>query len=380
MITKEVKYKTKGFDGLKSKIDTDELVQINSIETDMLSVENKVIFDRIIESYTKVINGEPLLQRDFILTGHEMEEYSKLYPEEQAKYLVYRYKYNKYPELQLLGEYPPCLQIEPSSICNYRCIMCYQTDNFFSNKSSGHMGYMSLELYKDIIDQVEGNVEAVTLASRGEPLLNRDIEGMLSYSAGKFLGLKINTNASLLTENLSHTILSNIDLGTVVFSLDSVNKEEYEKIRVNGIYEKVIENISRFKKIKDTCYPSSRVITRISGVKMNSNQNLKSMESMWMQYVDQTGFTNYTPWHSTYDNQEKEVSSPCTDLWRRMFVWQDGSVNPCDYDYKSTLSFGNTVNSTISDLWLSNRYNEIRELHKNDKRNMMDPCKRCPMT
>ena len=77
MITKEVKYKTKGFDGLKSKIDTDELVQINSIETDMLSVENKVIFDRIIESYTKVINGEPLLQRDFILTGHEMEEYSK---------------------------------------------------------------------------------------------------------------------------------------------------------------------------------------------------------------------------------------------------------------------------------------------------------------
>ena len=78
--------------------------------------------------------------------------------------------------------------------------MCYQIDKSFSNKSSGFMGYMEFDLYKNIIDQIEGKVEAVTLASRGEPLLNKNFTKMIEYSSGKFLGFKINTNASLLTE------------------------------------------------------------------------------------------------------------------------------------------------------------------------------------
>ena len=50
--------------------------------------------------------------------------------------------------------------------------MCYQADKSFSNKSNGYMGHMTLELFKKVIDEIEGNIEAVTLASRGEPTLN----------------------------------------------------------------------------------------------------------------------------------------------------------------------------------------------------------------
>ena len=62
------------------------------------------------------------------------------------------------------------------------------------------MGKMSLETYKATIDQCVGNVEFISLASRGEPLSNPLIDQMLEYSSGKFLNLKINTNASLLNE------------------------------------------------------------------------------------------------------------------------------------------------------------------------------------
>ena len=55
-------------------------------------------------------------------------------------YLSYRYKYNKFPSLKYLDDYPPCIQIEPTSICNLRCIMCYQSDKSFSVKSGGFMG------------------------------------------------------------------------------------------------------------------------------------------------------------------------------------------------------------------------------------------------
>ena len=70
-------------------------------------------------------------------------------------------------------------------------------------------------------------------------------------------------------------------------------------------------------------------------------------------------------------NEINDIEDPCTDLWRRMFVWWDGKVNPCDYDYKSTLSVWNAQNMSIKDIWTSEAYQEIRNKHlkKNRKKN-----------
>ena len=106
------------------------------------------------------------------------------------KYLVHRYRYEIYPQKKIIDEYPPLIQIEPSSICNFRCVFCFETDKSFTNKKNGFMGTMKVELFKKIIDQIENNVQFVTLASRGEPLSER-IDEMIKYtSVNKF---KINT-------------------------------------------------------------------------------------------------------------------------------------------------------------------------------------------
>ena len=36
------------------------------------------------------------------------------------------------------------------------------------------MGHMSIDVFKKCIDELEGNIEAITFASRGEPTLNKD--------------------------------------------------------------------------------------------------------------------------------------------------------------------------------------------------------------
>ena len=106
--------------------------------------------------------------------------------------------------------------------------MCYQSDKSFSSKSNGFMGHMSMNTFCKIIDEVEGNVEAITFASRGEPTLNKDFSKMLKYCESKFLALKLNTNASMLNERLINEILSS-DLQTIVFSIDEKDKELKEK-------------------------------------------------------------------------------------------------------------------------------------------------------
>ena len=53
---------------------------------------------------------------------------------------------------------------------------------------------------------------------------------MLRYCEGKFLALKLNTNASMLNENLIHELLAS-DLQTIVFSIDAKDKDSYEKMK-----------------------------------------------------------------------------------------------------------------------------------------------------
>ena len=111
------------------------------------------------------------------------------------------------------------------------------------------MGHMELDTFKRIVDQAEGNIEFISLASRGEPMVARKIEKMLEYANGKFLNLKINTNASVLDEKKCHSILSN-NVKTLVFSADAASESLYRKLRENGELNKVLSNINLFKKIK----------------------------------------------------------------------------------------------------------------------------------
>jgi MoaA/NifB/PqqE/SkfB family radical SAM enzyme len=316
----------------------------------------------------------------FLPKGFEEQEAIGLNKKDFLTYVAYRYRYNTYPITKTLSDYPPCVQIEPTSMCNFRCVMCYQIDKSFSGKSHGHMGMMDLNVYKKAIDELEGNVQALTLASRGEPLMNPDIEEMISYTGNKFLGFKLNTNASLLTEKRCHILLQS-GLKTLVFSADAADKDTYEKIRINGKFEKVYQNIKRFSEIKAKQYPKSKIITKVSGVNISQEgQNFDEMTNIWGDLVDDVAFVYYNPWESAYDNEENTLIAPCSDLWRRMFLWQDGRVNPCDYDYKSTIFFGSQPTfgkNSLKEIWHSDVYKKLREKHLTKSRSKIEPCKRC---
>ena len=352
--------------GLKQVLD-DKKNLIN-LSTDHLKIIENIKQDL----YFSGTKGRP----KFAFSSNVIKEIQSVNPAEIPKYLVHRYRYEIYPQLRIADDFPPYLQIEPTSICNYRCVFCYQTDNKFNKRSSGHMGHMKLDTFKFIIDQAKDNIEFISLASRGEPLLCPDFKEMLSYTRDKFFNLKINTNASLLDEEMSHAILKS-GVKTLVFSADAADSVLYSKLRVNGKLEKIVKNIKKFQEIKFKNYSKSKIITRVSGVKVSKEQKLNNMENYWGDLVDQVAFVDYLPWENVYNSKYSKIETPCSDLWRRMFIWWDGKANPCDVDYKSQLSVGDINNKNISELWTSNYYNKLRQQHELKLRSDASPCNRC---
>ena len=348
-----------------------------ALEEPSNTVQLSIYFQTILESVKGDLFATGSLDRPrFGLSPHVVKEIDLLAERDVARYLVHRYRYEIHPQLYLLDDYPPYLQIEPTSICNYRCVFCYQTDNSFTRRSNGFMGHMTLDTFKNLIDQAQGNVEFISLASRGEPMLCKDIKAMLAYTRGKFLNLKLNTNASLLEEDKVHVILES-GVKTLVFSVDAAEEPLYSQLRVNGSLEKVLANIERFQKIRETQYPEVKIITRVSGVKVRAEQDLDGMVSYWGGLVDQVAFVDYVPWENVYAAPYTNVATPCSDLWRRMFVWWDGQINPCDVDYRSTLSAGLLGEKGLRQLWRSESYETLRSGHIDGRRTSVPPCDRC---
>ena len=100
-----------------------------------LNIKDKEIISIVLKSYENIFMGKYLSKKEFILTLQEINEFFNIKEENILTYVVYRYKYNQFPKLKILDTYPPNIQIEPTSICNLRCIMCYQSDKSFSSKS-----------------------------------------------------------------------------------------------------------------------------------------------------------------------------------------------------------------------------------------------------
>ena len=346
----------------------------NKIGLDKINTNDHSILDTAVQDLNH--NYEKKNKSNFALSKNVIDEILSLNENEILRYLVFRYKYEIFPLIKKLDKYPPYLQIEPSSICNYRCVFCFETDKTFTNKKNGFMGKMDKNLFKNIIDQIHGNIEFISLASRGEPLANPDVPEMLEYCSNKFLNLKINTNASLLDEKKIHAILAG-GVKTLVFSADAADEKLYSELRVNGNLKKVLKNIEKFQNIREKKYSKNPIITRVSGVKFNDKQNFDEMIKLWSGLVDQVAFVDYNPWENSYQKSSNDIKEPCSDLWRRMFIWWDGKINPCDVDYKSLLSVGNIKDNNISNLWLSKQYNEYREDHLNSNRRKIKPCNSC---
>jgi hypothetical protein len=255
--------------------------------------------------------------------------------------------------------------------------MCFQVDNSFS-RDRRFIGMMDFDLFTSVVDQAaEHGCHSITLASRGEPTMHPRFGEMVGYLKEKgILDAKINTNATKLTERLAHQILE-ADIATVVFSVDAATKDTYERIRVRGKFDEVVENVARFNDIRAKHYPDSSITTRISGVAVEATQNPEEMNAFWSRYVDQVAIVSEVPRWDTYNNEVSTNERACPIFYERMYVWYDGVCNPCDFDYKSLLAVGDATKDSISSIWQGERMERYRALHNARGRPTLTPCDRC---
>ena len=306
---------------------------------------------------------------------HNKKNVNKVY-----RYINFRFFFEQVSLKKIETDYPPYLLIEPVSTCNLRCPFCFQTDKTFTKKP--FMGTMKLDLFKNIIDQAnELGVGAITIASRGEPTLHKDLGEMLKYAKSKenIFEIKLNTNATKLTEGLCNQIFES-EVNQVVISADHYEKKTFEELRKNSNFETIVKNVKLlFETRKKFKNPLTEI--RVSGIDFYKSTNKNIFRDFWIKISDEVTIGDALERWDTYNNKpHPEINDPCENLWDRMYIWFDGKVNPCDADYKSYLSYGNVNEFSIKKLWNSKIIKNIRNKHTTNQRSEIDPCNKCGVT
>ena len=297
-------------------------------------------------------------------------------------YREYRRQWQENPKQGIISPFPLHISLETTNLCNLHCPMCART----MKHRKGLMDkpqFMDYDLFAKIIDEgIHHGLKAIKLnAGDSEPLTAKDISKRVRYAKEQgILEVMINTNATLLTEKISSSLVE-AGLDRLLVSFDSPYKARYEKIRVGASFDKVVKNLHNFVKIRGN---RERPILRLSMVKMKDNQHeIEAFKEMWRGTADLLAVLDYQN-PQGMDDSSRAVYKPrlkpnfiCSQLWQRLQVRVNGSVTPCCGDYLNELKLGNAANLKITSLWKGKKLQRLRNLHRSGRFSEIPTCRSC---
>ena len=201
------------------------------------------------------------------------------------------------------------LEIEITNDCNLRCIICPRT-----SKMGREIGYMDLDLFEKIIDEA-GETGAMSLhfSGLGESHLHPQARDMFAYAKEKGLEVGLWTNGLNLDEELSREIIEKGLLDYIIFGLDAATKETYSKVKGVDLFDKAVENINRFLKLKKERVTGMEKDTHgwwgqvkpIIGVQI---LKMKENDAEIEQFMDKWDYMDKTKKMINYKNRSQELN------------------------------------------------------------------------
>jgi len=138
-----------------------------------------------------------------------------------------------------LDSFPTIYNMSNSSVCNLSCIMCVR-----NNIEDDHV------LMQKAMNDVAGhlaNARRIKLTGMGDPFARSDTRNFM-INTGPFTNITIDliTNALLLPKYWNQ--IKHHHFSVLVVSVDAATKSTYEKIRIGGKWENLLESLDLIKK------------------------------------------------------------------------------------------------------------------------------------
>lgn len=276
------------------------------------------------------------------------------------------------------------LYVEPSSVCNLNCKMCFR--NLWFDEKYELMNDKTVDNLKESI--ASGGFNTVFFGGMGEPLAHPRITELIEFAHKSGKQTELITNATLLNKETSQKLVS-ARLNTLWVSMDGFSRDSYEQIRRGSMFDLITKNLADFGAVR------GKTQLGITFVLMAENEyeleNINAFaDSVGADFINLSHVIPSAPideentlYNSDYPvgtmerfslTKSEKLRDKCPFIENGCcFVRQDGEVIACmqllhnSYTYLYTerrrvysKSYGNINKNSLNDIWQSREYAEFR--------------------
>jgi radical SAM protein with 4Fe4S-binding SPASM domain len=273
---------------------------------------------------------------------------------------------------------PLAMMIEPSSRCNLKCPLCAAGAGLIKREKTE----LDFDIYRRLIDTYSSSLLYILLFNQGEPFINRDFLEMVDYARRRRIYTITSTNGHYIKtmEKARDIVKSGLD--EIRVSLDGLTAEVYNRYRLGGDFNRVIEGIGLLVKAKKEIRSFTPIIEiqilltsdtekQINKAREFGKQLGADMVSVkTLQLLDGRSGAEFLPeddTHSRYERTENGLSirgrirNRCRRLYFQMQVNSDGRVVPCCFDKDGRFVFGNISNGNLPGIWRGGDFRSFRK-------------------
>jgi radical SAM protein with 4Fe4S-binding SPASM domain len=266
---------------------------------------------------------------------------------------------------------------------------------------------MDVGMYRRLLDEIGAYVFMILFWDWGEPFLHPGAFDMIADAHRKEIKVVASTNGNVFSDPRKADDAIRCGLDTVIFAIDGISPETYERYRHKGDYEKAVQGIRTIVERKKVL--SSRTpLVNFRFIVMRHNEHevprLPSLvrelgaDALTLKTLNPSADDTYGDMQTksekkdnpllplnphyrrfVYDEQGNPVrlrQNVCRNPWNAATVHWNGTVCPCTYDFDERYALGDLKKGSFREIWEGPAYRAFRaRFRRNDPTDYF--CKEC---
>ncbi len=311
--------------------------------------------------------------------------------------------------------FPPFLEIEPTTVCNLKCICCEHT--YWKEPPKN----MTFEQFKKIFDDF-GRPKWLGLTGIGSSYLNKDYHKMLAYAKSKGTIIEVFDHFAHFKNDDEIKELIKIGPDFQFISTYGASKNSFEKVCVGSDYTKIEKNLRTFVRLKKQMKKRFPILNFHYIITSKSKDELLDFLDFLNSLNTDIGEVLVTPLLHSFKEAEKYAVEIDGEYVKKIkekaakykipitinmcakqkteglekkpsinnckeyimpFIFVTGDVTPCcgqneanAREWQKKMSLGNALEKPFREIWYSPRYKQMRKMIRNNK--CPNECALCP--
>jgi radical SAM protein with 4Fe4S-binding SPASM domain len=176
----------------------------------------------------------------------------------------------------------------------------------------------------------------------------------------------------LLADTMPDSLFMDIDY--MVLDVDAVDKEHYERVRLGGNYETMIENVERILEIRK----GSKKYTVVQFIDYESpDEDKREFMRKYAKKADEVRVKFLDTFAGQAFEGKPQSGVCCLEPLYGVSIWSNGDVVMCDRDINAVNVLGNVRRSSLLSIWNNEVVRRTQEAHMGKQGERLKPCDCC---